>query len=101
MTSVLVPARRGPALPLGTGEGAPSGNRRREEAGADVTASQQPGQHLLLGVGEGLLGVVQVLLPGARVPDLYPGVRPDDDAVLGQPRVLAQLLRHRDAALAV
>src|SRR2546430_5670500 len=87
-------ARRGPRPPvsafsLGTGEGAPRKRRRREEAGPDDRVSvsirarsQQPWQHLLGGVGEGLFGVVEIFLPGVRVPDLDTRVRPDDHAVL-------------------
>ena len=67
---------------------------RPEGVGPVEGGSDQPGQHLLGQLGERALLVGQVGLPGLRVPDLDPGTRADDDALLVQPGVLAQ--RRRD-----
>src|SRR5829696_7066738 len=78
-----------------------SGGRPRRTTALRRSMSQHSWQHLLRQLGERLLAVGQVGLPGRRVPDLDPGVGADDHAVLGQPRVLAQRRRHGDPALLV
>src|SRR5215472_11318031 len=63
--------------------------------------SQNPWQHLLRCVRECVFLLLQVGLPGGRVPDLQPCVRADHDAVAAQRRVLAQRGRDRHPALLV
>src|SRR5690606_10817720 len=62
---------------------------------------QDPWQHLLGEVGERLFLLVQIGVPGLGVPDLQPGVGPDDDALTLQARVLAQALWDGDTPLFV
>src|SRR6201996_5117765 len=94
--------RRAGRQPPGTGEVMPAS--RRPSAGGDPAGhrpSQDPGQHLLGRVRERFLLGGQVGLPGRGVPDLHPGVGPDDHAVPVQARVLAQPRGHGDPALLV
>src|SRR5215469_11201599 len=95
-SSGRVPARRAPNSGLAPGkvrQDEAGDGRRPGRTSTYKSCSQQPGQHLLLSVGKRLLSSVEVVLPCLRVPDFDAGVRTDDDAVLGEPCVLAQRLR--------
>src|SRR5690625_2877679 len=66
-----------------------------------VSASEESGDHLLGGVGEGVLGGLQVGLPRRGGPDLHPRAGADDGELPVQAGVLAQVGGDGDAALLV
>src|SRR5260370_15938912 len=75
---------------------------RPRRAPRDVGAcSQNSGQHLLGRLGERVLLLAQVGIPGRGVPDLQAGIGPDHAAVTLQLRVVAQPEPDRDPALPV
>src|SRR6266436_121119 len=72
-----------------------------QEPGVGIARSQDPWQHLLRCVRECVFLLLQVGVPGGRVPDLQPGVRTDHYAVALQRGVFAQRGRDGDPALLV
>src|SRR5690606_10275369 len=75
----------------------------RADGTAAVTARvlQTARKHSLLDVCELVLVLGEVVLPGARIPDLHPGTRSNHDQVPFQPGVLPQMRRDGDPALLV
>src|SRR5947209_5121600 len=63
--------------------------------------SEHAGQYLLLCLRVAVLVFVEVPLPRLGIPDLQPGDRADDHALLGQARVATQLRGDGDPSLAV
>src|SRR5699024_3626272 len=75
--------------------------RERREVSQDGYPSEQARDHLLGGLGEALLLLLEVGLPGRERPDLEPIERADHGAFPVQVRVGAQMARDGDAALLV
>jgi len=72
-----------------------------ERTGVTNTGLQESGNHLLLGLGEGLLALAVVLVPGGRRPNLGAVSCTDDGQFTLEPCVIAKGRRDGDAVLLI